>query len=234
MNKIFASAIMAVAMLGSVSEAEACTNFIVGKKASVDGSVMCSYSADDYGMFQNLCHYPAAKHAKGEMRKIYDWDTNKYHGEIPEAAETYNVIGNINEWQVTIGETTYGGREEMADSTGIMDYGSLIYIALQRSKSAREAIRVMTTLVENYGYYSEGETFTICDSNEAWIMEMMGCGPDRAKSKERTVWVAMRVPDDMICGHANQSRITRFMPAKKQKKGQETVLWSKNVVKYAR
>lgn len=163
MNKIFASALMAVAMLGSVSEAEACTNFIVGKKASVDGSVMCSYSADDYGMFQNLCHFPAGKHAKGEMRKIYDWDTNKYHGEIPEAAETYNVIGNINEWQVTIGETTYGGREEMADSTGIMDYGSLIYVALQRSKTAREAIKVMTTIANTYGYNSEGETFTICD-----------------------------------------------------------------------
>ena len=173
MNKIFASALMAVAMLGSVSEAEACTNFIVGKKASVDGSVMCSYSADDYGMFQNLCHFPAGKHAKGEMRKIYDWDTNKYHGEIPEAAETYNVIGNINEWQVTIGETTYGGREEMADSTGIMDYGSLIYVALQRSKTAREAIKVMTTIANTYGYNSEGETFTICDPNEAWIMEMM-------------------------------------------------------------
>ena len=158
MNKIFASALMAVAMMGCVSEAEACSNFIVGKKASVDGSVMCSYSADDYGMFQYLCHYPAAKHAKGEMRKIYDWDTNKYHGEIPEAAETYNVIGNINEWQVTIGETTYGGREEMVDSTGIMDYGSLIYVALQRSKSAREAIKVMTTLANTYGYNSEGET----------------------------------------------------------------------------
>ena len=194
MNKIFASAIMAVAMLGSVSEAEACTNFIVGKKASVDGSVMCSYSADDYGMFQNLCHFPAGKHAKGEMRKIYDWDTNKYHGEIPEAAETYNVIGNINEWQVTIAETTYGGREEMADSTGIMDYGSLIYVALQRSKTAREAIKVMTTLANTYGYNSEGETFTICDPNEAWIMEMMGKGP----GSKGVVWVALRIPDNVV------------------------------------
>ena len=127
MNKIFASAMMAVAMMGCVSEAEACSNFIVGKKASVDGSVMCSYSADDYGMFQNLCHYPAAKHAKGEMRKIYDWDTNKYHGEIPEAAQTYSVIGNINEWQVTIGETTYGGREEMVDSYCLYSMGTRGY-----------------------------------------------------------------------------------------------------------
>ena len=214
--------------------ASACTNFIVGKKASADGSVICSYNADSYGAFMHLYHYPAAKHQPVDMRKIYEWDTNKYLGEIPEAAETYNVIGNTNEWQVTVGETTFGGREEMADSTGIIDYGSLIYIALQRSKTAREAITVMTSLVEKYGYYSEGETFTICDPNEAWIMEMMGCGPDRSVSKERVVWVAMRVPDDMICGHANQSRITTFMPQKKQKKGQETVLWSKNVVQYAR
>ena len=225
MNKIFASALMAVDMLGSVSEAEACSNFIVGKKASVDGSVMCSYSADDYGMFQYLCHYPAAKHAKGEMRKIFDWDSNKYHGEIPEATETYNVIGNINEWQVTIGETTYGGREEMVDSTGIMDYGSLIYVALQRSKSAREAIKVMTTLANTYGYNSGGETFTICDPNEAWIMEMMGKG---AGSKG-AVWVALRIPDDAICAHANQSRIGKF-----NMKDKKNVMYAKDVVSFAR
>ena len=225
MNKIFASAMMAVAMLGSVSEAEACSNFIVGKKASADGSVMCSYSADDYGMFQNLCHYPAAKHAKGEMRKIFDWDSNKYYGEIPEAAETYNVIGNINEWQVTIGETTYGGREEMVDSTGIMDYGSLIYVALQRSKTAREAIKVMTTLANTYGYNSGGETFTICDPKEAWIMEMMGKG---AGSKG-AVWVALRIPDDAICAHANQSRIGKF-----NMKDKKNVMYAKDVVSFAR
>ena len=197
-------------VLMAATGAIACTNFIVGKKASADGSVICSYNADSYGAFMYLYHFPAAKHQPGEMRKIYEWDTNKYLGEIPEAPETYNVIGNTNEWQVTIGETTFGGREEMVDTTGIIDYGSLIYIALQRSKTAREAISVMTSLVEQYGY---------CD---------------RSVSKERTVWVAMRVPDDMICGHANQSRITKFMPQKKQKKGQETVLWSKNVVRYAR
>ena len=225
MNKIFASAMMAVAMMGCVSEAEACSNFIVGKMASVDGSVMCSYSADDYGMFQYLCHYPAAKHAKGEMRKIYDWDTNKYHGEIPEAVQTYSVIGNINEWQVTIGETTYGGREEMVDSTGIMDYGSLIYVALQRSKTAREAIKVMTTLANTYGYNSEGETFTICDPNEAWIMEMMGKG---AGSKG-AVWVALRIPDDAVCAHANQSRIGKF-----NMKDKKNVMYAKDVVSFAR
>ena len=213
-----------------VATVMACTNFIVGKKASKDGSVICTYNADDYGMFQGLCHFPAARHQKGEMRKVYDWDTNVYHGEIAEAEETYNVIGNINEWQVTIGETTFGGREEMVDTTGILDYGSLIYIALQRSRTAREAIRIMTTLVEQYGYNSEGETFTICDPNEAWIMEMMGCASDRKVSKERTVWVALRIPDDMICGHANQSRISRFNM--KDKSGD--VLFSKNVVSYAR
>ena len=218
----------------------ACTNFIVGKKASKDGSVICSYSADSYGMFTGLRHQPAAKHEPGEMRKVYEWDTNKYLGEIPEAAETYNTIGNINEWQVTIGETTYGGREEMVDKTGIIDYGSLIYIALQRAKTAREAIQVMTSLVEQYGYCSEGETFTICDPNEAWIMEMMGAWmpdsvkaglkPAARKKLGRTVWVALRVPDDMICGHANQSRITKF--DMKDKSGD--VLFSKNVVTYAR
>lgn len=186
---------------------------------------MCSYSADDYGMFQKLCHFPAGKHAKGEMRKIYDWDTNKYHGEIPEAAETYNVIGNINEWQVTIGETTYGGREEMADSTGIMDYGSLIYVALQRSKTAREAIKVMTTIANTYGYNSEGETFTICDPNEAWIMEMMGKGP----GSKGVVWVALRIPDNAVCAHANQSRIGKF-----NMKDKKNVMYAKDVVSFAR
>lgn len=207
------------------ANSEACTNFIVGKAASKDGSVICTYNADDYGMFIGLCHYPAAKHAKGEMRKVIDWDTKEYHGEIPEAPETYNVIGNINEYQVTIGETTYGGREEMVDSTGILDYGSLIYIALQRSKTAREAISVMTTLAETYGYNSEGETFTICDPNEAWIMEMMGKGP----GSKGVVWVAMRIPDNAICAHANQSRIGKF-----NMKDKKNVIYSKDVVKFAR
>ena len=217
--------LLAVFACACVADALACTNFIVGKKASVDGSVMCTYNADDYGMFQGLCHYPAGTHAKGEKLKIYDWDTKVYHGEIDQAPVTYNVIGNINEFQVTIAETTYGGREEMVDTTGVIDYGSLIYIALQRSKTAREAIKVMTSLVEKYGYCSEGETFTICDPNEAWIMEMMGAGP----GSKSVVWVALRVPDDAICAHANQSRIGKF-----NMKDKKNVLYSKNVVKYAR
>ena len=209
----------------TASAAMACTNFIVGKKASADGSVICSYNADDYGMFVNLAHYPAGVHAKGTMRDIIDWDTKAYHGQIPEAPVTYNVIGNINEFQVTVGETTYGGREEMVDSTGIIDYGSLIYIALQRSRNAREAIKLMTSLAEKYGYNSEGETFTICDPNEAWIMEMMGCG---AGSKG-VVWVAQRIPDNAICAHANQSRIGKFNMS-----DHKNVMYSKNVIAFAR
>jgi len=213
------------AFLGLVDMANACTNFIVGKKASADGSVICTYNADDYGLFINLCHYPAGTHPKGTVRKIFNWDTNKYQGVIPEAPQTYNVIGNINEFQVSIAETTYGGREEMEDSTGILDYGSLIYLALQRSKTAREAIQVMTTLAQTYGYNSGGETFTICDPNEAWIMEMMGKG----LGSKGVVWVALRVPDDAICAHANQSRITKFNMNDKA-----NVLYSKDVVSFAR
>ena len=219
------SLILSAAMLLASSGAFACSNLIVGKKASVDGSVMVSYNADDYGMFGHLCHYPAGTHSKGSMRQIYDWDSGVYHGEIEEAPVTYNVIGNINEFQLSIGETTYGGREEMVDSTGILDYGSLIYVTLQRAKTAREAISVMTSLVEKYGYNSEGETFSICDPNEAWIMEMQGTG---AGSKG-VVWVAMRIPDDAICAHANQSRIGKF-----NMKDKKNVLYSKNVISYAR
>lgn len=225
MRKQILKAFFTAAFLTMATAAAACTNFIVAKGASTDGSVMCTYNADDYGMFIGLAHYAAGSHQKGEMRKVIDWDTKKYHGEIPEAPVTYNVIGNINEFQVTIGETTYGGREEMVDTTGIIDYGSLIYIALQRSRTAREAIKVMTSLAEKYGYNSEGETFTICDPNEAWIMEMMGCGGDK---KQKVVWVAVRVPDNAICGHANQSRIGVFSQY------QTEVLHSKNVVSFAR
>ena len=217
--------VLVVSLLVSYFSSWACTNFIVGKKASADGSVICSYNADDYGLFIGLCHYPAGKHEKGSVRKIYDWDTNVYHGQIPEAEVTYNVIGNINEYQVSIGETTFGGREELVDTTGILDYGSLIYIALQSSKTAREAIKVMTTLTDKYGYCSGGETFTICDPNEAWIMEMIGKGPGR----KGTVWVAVRIPDDAICAHANQSRIRTF-----NQKDKKNVMFSKDCITFAR
>lgn len=213
-----------VAVVCAAQVADACTNFLVGKKASADGSVFVSYSADSFGMSGFLAHYPASVNPEGTMRPIYDWDTGKYLGSIPEAPVTYNVIGNINEHQVAIAETTFGGRHELADSTGIIDYGSLIYIALQRSKSAREAIEVMTTLTQEYGYYSEGESFSIADPNEVWILEMIGKG-----SEKGTVWVAVRIPDDCIAAHANQARIHKF-----DMKDKENVMYSKDVIKFAR
>lgn len=204
---------------------EACTNLIVGKNASADGSVIVSYSADDFGSFGYLRHFAAGKHGKGSMRPVYNWETNNYAGEIEEAAETYNVIGNMNEHQLTITETTFGGRPELVDSTGLLDYGSLIYITLQRAKTAREAIRVMTDLIDRYGYNSGGESFTIADENEAWVMDLIGKGPGR----KGAVWVAMRVPDDCICAHANQSRIRRF-----PMDDPENCLYAKDVVELAR
>ena len=212
-------------MLAIGTYASACTNFIVAKNASTDGSVFCTYNADDYGMFTSLCHYPAGVHPAGTMREIIDYDTHESHGFIPEASVTYNVIGNINEYQVSIGETTFGGREEMVDTTGIIDYGSLMYLGLQRAKTAREAIQVMTSLAETYGYCSEGETFSVCDPNEAWILEMMGRGP----GSKNVVWVALRIPDDAICAHANQSRIRTF-----NQKDKKNVMFSKTMIKYAR
>ena len=219
--KVWAAALAAAfAMHG-----EACTNLIVGKKASADGSVIVSYSADDFGSFGYLRHFKAGKHAKGDTRFVYDWETNNYLGEIAESEETYNVIGNMNEHQLTIAETTFGGRPELVDSTGLMDYGSLIYIALQRARTAKEAIKVITGLVERYGYYSAGESFTIADKNEAWIMDLIGKGPGR----KGAVWVAMRVPDDCICAHANQSRIRRF-----PLNDPENCLYAKDVILFAR
>lgn len=215
-----------VALLAAwVTEGFACTNLIVGKAASVDGSVIVSYSADSFGTFGHLYHSPAATHKQGEMLDIYEWDTGRYLGQIKQVPKTYNVIGNINEFQVTIGETTFGGRQELADSTGIIDYGSLIYIALQRSSTAREAIQVMTDLVKEYGYYSEGESFTVADPNEAWILEMIGKGP----GVRGAVWVAVRVPDDCIAAHANQSRIHKFNMDDK-----ENCIYSPDVISFAR
>lgn len=217
--------LLAAFLIAAVTEIYACTNLIVGKNASTDGSTIVSYSADSYGLFGELYHYPAGTYAKGTMMDIYEWDTGKFLGQIEQARHTYNVIGNMNEYQVTIGETTFGGRPELADSTGIIDYGSLIYIGLQRSRSAREAIKVMTDLVQQYGYYSEGESFTIADPNEVWIMEMIGKGP----GIRGAVWVAVRVPDDCISAHANQSRIHRF-----DMNDKENCLYSPDVISFAR
>lgn len=219
--------LMTVALLltAFVMQGWACTNLIVGKNASADGSVIVSYSADSYGMFGFLCHYPAATYPAGAMRDIYEWDTGKFLGQIKEAKQTYNVVGNINEFQVTIAETTFGGRPELVDTTAIMDYGSLIYVALQRSRTAKEAIKVMTSLVKEYGYYSSGESFTIADPNEAWIMEMIGKGP----GVKGAVWVAVRIPDDCIAAHANQSRIHKFDMSDK-----DNCLYSPDVISFAR
>ena len=222
MKKIF-TFLLALVLAGSAN-LFACTNFLVTKGASVDGSTMISYSADSYWLYGALYHYPAAKYEKGAKLKVNEWDTGKYLGEIDQVEVTYNVVGNMNEWQLSIGETTYGGREELVDSTGIIDYGSLIYITLQRAKTAREAIYTMATLVEKYGYYSEGESFSIADPDEVWIMEMIGKGPGR----KGAVWVARMIPDGYISGHANQARITTFPQASKKDK---TVITSKNLNK---
>lgn len=223
MNKklILCAAILAA----TVAQTFACTNLIVGKNASADGSTIVSYSADSYGLFGELYHYPAATYKKGTMLAVNEWDTGKYLGQIEQARQTYNVIGNMNEFQLTIGETTFGGRPELSDSTGIIDYGSLIYLGLQRSRTAREAIKVMIDLVQEYGYYSSGESFTIADPNEIWIMEMIGKGP----GIRGAVWVAVRVPDDCISAHANQARIHQFDMGDK-----ENCLYSPDVVSFAR
>ncbi len=189
-----------------VGNSYACTNFIVTKGASKDGSTFISYSADSHTLYGELYFWPAAKYKAGAVRRIVEWDTQKFIGTIPEALETYNVIGNMNEHSVMIGESTYGGREELVDTTAIMDYGSLIYIALQRSKNAREAIKTMVELVEKYGYRSSGESFSIGDPNEVWVLEMIGKG----QSDKGAVWVAVRIPDGYISGHANQARIQTF------------------------
>ncbi len=202
----------------------ACTNFVVGKDASVDGSTMVSYAADSYSLYGFLRHSPAADYPEGAVRAVKDWDTGKPLCNIPQVAHTYNVVGNMNEHQLAIGETTWGGRPELESGEGI-DYGSLIYIALERCKTAREAIKCMTDLVAEYGYASSGETFSIADPNEVWLMELIGKG----KMEKGAVWVATRVPDDCIAAHANQARFTTI-----NFKDKDNWMWSKDVVKFAR
>ena len=222
----------------------ACTNFLVGKAASDNGQTMITYAADSYSLYGFLRFQPAANHAKGEMRKVIDWDTDKYLCEIPEVEHTYSVIGNMNEHQVTIGETTFGGRLELMDTiSGTIDYGSMIYIALERSRTAREALQCMTDLVDKYGYASEGESFSIADPNEVWLLELIGKGP----GNKGAVWVATRIPDDAICAHANQARITRLpLDSKgKWKRGKGNIakavdqygmewMWTKDIIDVAR
>lgn len=214
------------ALISCHSSAMACTNLTVGRLASVDGSVMVTYADDSHTRFGDLHHSPRATYPHGTMRKIIDWGSDKPLGEIPQAEHTLNVVGNMNECQVVIGETTWGGRKELEDTTGnsILDYGSLIYVTLERSRSAREAIRTMAELVEEYGYASTGETFTIADKNEVWIMEMIGKGVEKG-----AVWVAVRIPDNAICGHANEPRIRKV-----DYKDKQNVMYAKDLIKFAR
>ncbi len=204
----------------------ACTNLIVGRKASTDGSVIVSYSCDDYGAYGFLSFLPRGKHKPGEMRALYHYESNNYLGEIPEVEETYQVVGLTNEHQLTIHETTFGGRPELEDTiSGLIDYGSLMFVTLQRAKTAREAIQVMTSLVEKHGYASGGESFSIADPNEVWVMELIGKGPGR----KGAVWVAVRIPDDCISAHANQSRIRQF-----PLNDPENCVYSKDVISFAK
>ncbi|MBE0641352.1 MAG: C69 family dipeptidase, partial [Bacteroidales bacterium] len=218
--------IMALLSFAAPRLADACTNFLITKGASTDGSTMISYSADSHVLFGELYHWPGKKWPEGSMLDIYEWDTGKYLGKIKQAAQTWTVNGNMNEHQVAIGETTYGGRSELATQKGaIMDYGSLIYVALQRATTARDAIRIMTDLVAEYGYYSSGESFSIADPNEVWIMELIGKG----EGQKGAVWVAVKIPDGYVSGHANQARIQTF-----PLNDPENCIYSKDVISFAR
>ncbi len=203
----------------------ACTNLLVSRGAAEDSSVMITYNADAGGFMEQLYYKPAADHEPGDSVKVFDWDTGKYLGKIAQVDHTYRVVGNMNEHQVAIGETTFTGLKELRDTTGIIDYGSLMRLALQRAKTAREAVDVMTGLVEEYGYYSTGESFSISDPDEVWIMEMIGKGG----IEKGAVWVARRVPDGYICAHANQSRITQF-----PMDDPENCLYSEDVISFAK
>ena len=241
--RLLAAGLTAILMAVSFpTETFACTNFLVGKDASADGSTMISYAADSYGMYGYLHFAPAQDWPEGSVREVKDWDTGRPLGTIPQVAHTYTVVGNMNEHQVTIGETTWGGREALWDTVGI-DYGSLIYIALERSKTAREAIEWFITLVNEYGYASEGESFSFGDPKEVWVMDLIGKGPGRKGAN----WVAVRVPDNAICAHANQARITKLpsdkvRSTKEQKRLEKKLgcvchgdwMWSKDVISFAR
>ena len=211
----------------------ACTNFIVTKGASTDGSAMVSYAADSHALYGALYHTPGGSHKAGTMMPVYEWDTGRYLTDIPQLRETYSTVGNMNEHSPIIGETTYGGRPELADSTGLIDYGSLIYITLQRAKTAREAIATIAELANTYGYASSGESFSIVDRDEAWIMELIGKGYKAdgkgGNANKGIVWVARRIPDGYVSAHANQARITTF-----PKNDPENCLYAPDVVSFAR
>lgn len=224
MKKILLTIALAVAGAIAGREATACTNFIITRGASTDGSIMVTYAADSHQLYGCLYKYTPSKRAAA-MMPVYEWDTGKYLGDIPQAEVTYSTVGNMNEHSLIITETTFGGREELVDPEGRVDYGSLIYIALQRARTAREAIDVIVDLANTYGYASSGESFSIADTEEAWIMELIGKGP----GNKGIVWVARRIPDGYICAHANQARITTF-----PKDDPDNCLYAPDVISFAR
>ncbi|HJC27227.1 C69 family dipeptidase [uncultured Alistipes sp.] len=224
---------LAAAALVAYATADACTNFIITRGASTDGSVMVSYAADSHALYGALYHNAGGKHLKGSILPVYEWDTGRYLTDIPQVEESYTTVGNMNEHSLIIGETTYGGREELADPTGLIDYGSLIYITLQRAKTAREAIATIVELANTYGYASSGESFSIADPDEAWIMELIGKGckldAEGKNIRKGIVWVARRIPDGYVSAHANQARITQF-----PFDDPENCLYAPDVVSFAR
>lgn len=239
MQKLKRAILIGVIMFLGGTSSFACTNFLITKGATTDGSCMITYAADSHTLFGELYHRPSADYPEGTMVDIYEWDTGKYLGKIKQVPHTYLVVGNMNEHQVSIGETTYGGKEELLDTTAVVDYGSLMYLTLQRAKTAREAVKIMGQLVAEYGYASEGESFSIADPNEVWILEMIGKGSPQVikdkRGREKTtynkgaVWVAMRIPDGYISGHANQARITTF-----PLNDPENCIYAPDVISFAR
>ena len=227
MRKISASILLTLAAAFGFSsiESNACTNVLVTKGASTDGSTMISYAADSHQLYGELYYAPAAVWNEGDMRQINEWDTGKFLGYIPQVARTYQRVGNMNEHQLIIAETTYGGRPELEGNNGIMDYGSLIYVALERAKTAREAIDIIVDLANTYGYYSSGESFSLADTEEVWVMDLIGKGKDH----KGIVWVARRVPDGYICSHANQARISTF-----PQNDPENCIFAPDVISFAR
>ncbi len=230
MSKTLFSIVLLFALISG--QAIACTNFLITKGASVDNSTMISYAADSHVLFGELYFRPASDHPEGSYVDVYEWDTGKYLGSIKQVPHTYSVVGNMNEHQLSIGETTYGGRSELRDTTAIIDYGSLMYFALQRAKNAREAIKIMAELVEEYGYYSSGESISVADPDEVWIFEIIGKGPDH----KGAVWVARMIPDGYVSAHANQARITTFPFQKKNNwfDTKQTTFHSPDVISFAK
>ncbi len=234
MKRIVFVSLLTIAVMSSPSWA--CTNFLVTPGASVNGTAMITYAADAHVLYGELYFRPAADYPPGTLMDVYEWDTNMFLGRIPQLSHTFSVVGNMNEHQVAIGETTYGGRAELVDSTGIVDYGSLMYITLQRARTAREAINIMGELVAEHGYASSGESFSICDPNEVWIMELIGKGTEMVTKGGKTynknkgaVWVAVKIPDGYVSGHANQARIQQF-----PQDDPDNCLYAPDVISFAR